>query len=236
MSYRNSKKPPRGYYQQQYPLPHNFNYDAHFNVENETLNSCIFTLFRTSKKAVNPEAVEVNPAHASFAEDTGPLVHLNSIVPKISMRLDLNLEKFGIETDKVRQLKVIWFPIYIAFLDSLEAEDLKTAVQIEDILELQHDTINRDTYPLHSGTDISHEINHPMSTVPFAEIFSDYGLSVDVNPETVALDMELVRDARQYYTNRGMLGKVMGKMHYVTLVRDRPYKYFSNNFTYPSVL
>lgn len=229
------KFPPKGYKAMEYPLPHNFLYLIDGGMDATTTSNLILTLLRTSKTASAPETVEVNPANASFAEDTGPLVHLNSIVPRIKISMDFWLSKGARETDKLKSLSFFWFPIYIAFLDSLEAEDPKTNVQVEDILELTHNTDNEDVHPLHNGTDTGIAYNHPLSNVNATEVFGDYGLTTDAKVEFVTLDHELMKDAKQYYGNAGMLNKVMGRGHRVTLKADHPYRYFSHNYTYPSV-
>ncbi len=228
-----NKFPPRGYRRSEHPLPHNFGNVTVLYGEDETKNSMIFTLLRTSEACLAPDTIEVNPEHASFGEDVGALIQKGSIVPRINLRIYANMTKDAIETDKMRTIKFNWMPIYISFLDSLEAEDSKTAVQIEDILELQHDTTNKDVYPLHSTVKLGG--NHPLSNKNAVEVLGDYGLTTTAVQESVAFDKQLFFDALQYYTNSGMLKRVTGKMRTVTIGRDRPYVYHSNNFTNPSV-
>ncbi len=229
------KYPPRGYNQFQYPLPHNFGYQCGLSAEGSTKDSTIFTLFRASEAAVDVENIEVNPRHANFSEDGGTVIHMGSIIPKIQFHLKMMLSKVAIETDSVRSLIVRWWPIYISFLDSLEAEDDKTATQVEDLLELQHSTDNKDTFPLYTGTKLGNAATVPLSTVPYAEAFADQGLTGTQFIESVALVEHTLYDALQFYTNQGMLRKCLGKAHYVTLTRDRPYQYSSFNFTNPKV-
>ncbi len=192
------------------------------------------SFFRASEAATGVEAIEVNPANPAFAEDAGPLIHMNSIVPKLMVKFSITMAKAAIVTDAMRAIKVNYMPLYFSFLDTLEAEDTKTAVQIEDILEMQHDTTNKDTYPLYSATDLNSGIL-PFSTVVATEVFGDYGLTTNINAESVSFDDELFWDAQQYYSNRGMLRKVTGGWKTAIVTRDRPFNYFSNNFTYPTV-
>lgn len=231
------KFPPKGYFAEEYPLPHNFTVASGLFMENEAKNSTIIPILRASEACLTPESIVVNPRNSAFAEDTGATIHMGSIVPRISFKLMARMTKTAIETDGVRSMIFSWFPIYISFLDTLEAEDDKTAVQIEDILELQHDTGNKDTYPLYSGTDVG-LVGHtvPMSTIADAdEAFGDWGLTTNTIIESVAFDESLMFDALQYYTNKGMLQTTIGKRTVVHLTRDRAYRYFSNNFTYPKV-
>ncbi len=230
-----NKIPPRGYRQEEHPLPHNFNNTFQLHLEDETKNSAYIPIFRTSELAINPETIEVNPSNAAFGEDPGPTIHNGSIVPRVNFRMSATLTKAAIETDKVRALLFNWMPVYTAFLSSLEAEDPRTAVQVEDILELQHDVTNKDTYPLNSSVNLSAASDWPISTKPYTEVFGDWGLSVDLQYEGVAFDKELFFDAMQYYGNAGMLKKSVGPMKTIMVTRDRPYRYHSSNFTNPTV-
>jgi len=228
-------RPPKGYRQTEYPLPHSFGQKFVLEAEDETKNSTYVTLFRATESAVDVENIEVNPRHASFAQDGGTAIHMGSIVPKVNLTIHASMTKLAIETDKMRSIRFTWMPVYISFLNTLEAEDDKTGVQVEDILELVHDVTNKDTTPLFSTVNLSAIGSQPFSTVPYSEVFGDFNLSVDSILESVAFDEELFFDALQFNTNKGMLSKVIGPRRSVTVTRDRPYTYHSNNFTYPAV-
>ncbi len=227
--------PPKGYNQLQYPLPHNFTYKFGLSLEASTKNSTICTLFRATKKCGTVEAIEVNPKNAAFAEDGGTAVHMGSIIPRTSINITAQMTKGAIETDKLRSIKFTWFPIYTAFLNTLEAQDDKTSVEVEDILELLHTVGDESVGPLFSNVDLLDAGNHPLSSVGYAEGISDFVLTTNALMESVAFDKELFFDAMQYYGNAGMLKKVVGRMNNVTLTRDRMYRYSSNNFTHPTV-
>ncbi len=226
--------PPRGYRQTEFPLPHSMAWSFELAAEDETKNSTYMTLFRASEEAVDVENIEVNPSHANFAEDGGTMIHMGSIIPRVNVTFNAHIPKLGIETDKLRAIKFSWMPVYTAFLDSLEAEDSKTAIQVEDVLELLHDTTNKDVTPLFSTVNLITG-NHPVSTVPFTEVFGTLNLSTNLSLESVAYDQNLLYDALQFHTNKGMLSKVIGPIHNVTVTRDRPYHFHSNNFTNPMV-
>lgn len=228
------KRAPRGYKSAEFPLPHNFKYRFTLQAEDETKNSTILTLIKATETAIDAENVEANPSHATFAEDTGPMTFMGSIVPKISFNMTATLTKGAVETDKIRNLNFKWCPIYTSFLNSLEAEDTKTAIQIEDILELQHFTTAKDVLPDFTTVNLGTG-TQPVSTVGITETFASYDLSVNTSLESVAFNEETLWDAFQFFSNRGMLNKVMGQWRTVTVSRDRPYKYYNNNFTNPIV-
>ncbi len=227
--------PPKGYRAQEYPLPHAFDSIFQLSAEDASKDSTLLTLLRSSEVATGVEAIEVNPRNPNFAEDTGPLIHNGSLVPKMSFKLTAKMSKVAETTDGMRAVTFSWFPIYIAFLDSLTASDDKTGVEVEDILELQHETTNKDTYPLNTAGKLIGAEPVNLSNIVAAEAFGDYGLSASTQREAVAFDQNLFYQALSYYTNKGMLSKVIGKVTTFTLHRDNIYKYFSNNFTYPSV-
>ncbi len=224
---------PKGYTQKQYPLHHDFMYKFNLYLENTAKDATICTLIRSSLAATGSENVEVNPKNAALVEETGPTIFQDSIIPRMSLGIQAAMTIPGIETDKVRSLRFDWCPIYTAFLDDLEATDKVSGLQIEDILELQHDTTNEDVYPLNAS-----KINgtQPLSTVTDAdEAFGDFGLTTNATLESVAFDKDVYFDAMKYYTNGAKLRKVAPKMHSARVSRDRPYRYFSNNFTHPTV-
>ncbi len=226
--------PPKGFGAISYPLPQSFEYLFTLQAEGPTKDATILTFIRSSEVVTAPEAIEVNPSNTAFAEDVGPLIAMNSIVPKVTVNLKMSLTKAAIETDSLRTMTVKMMPIYSAFLDGVEAIDTKTNVQIEDILELQHETGNKDVYPLFSGTDLGLG-TQPLSNVNATEVFGDMGLSVDTKLESVAFDESLLWDALRFYSNRAKLQKAIGKVKSITLSRDRPFRMFSDNFTYPMV-
>ncbi len=230
------EKPPKGYYAQQHPIYHQLVYRFGLKGSNNVSNSMIATFFRNSEARNAPEVITVNPANPTFAEETGPTVHPDSIVPRMKIQIIANMSKLAIETDKMRTIMFWWYPIYCAFPESLNAEDSKTAVKIEDIIRLTSNTGNKDVHPNFDGIDLASSVsNQPSNVIAPVENFGDYALTTDLKIEGVAFDDELLKDAMQYYSNQGMLKKVLGRWNKVIVTRDRPYVYRSNNWTHPSV-
>ncbi len=238
------KYPPKNYTQQQYPLPHNFSYDFGLGCEDETKNSMLMTLIRQTESAQGVDEIEVNPRNAAFLEETGPSIAQGSIVPKINFSFQAFIPKtagYGTDTSvKIPKLILNYMPIYTSFLDSLTAEDSLSTDNIEEILELQHTTATKDVEPLHTGTDLfssatSGNGSHPLNTVHMSETFASYSLTTDAKLESVAFSKENLYNALHYYTNKGMLSKVIGPMKSAYVSFDRPFGYHSNNFTNPSV-
>ncbi len=232
-----NKFPPRGYRSAEFPQPHAFGYDFSLSAEDETKNSTICTLLRTSQAQAAVENIEVNPKHTSFSIDPGPLISLESIVPRMKLSIKAHLTKGAIETDAMRFLRFTWFPIYGAFKNTWDATDEDSSQAITDVLELQYDTTNKDVYPLFANVDLTGvgTVVQPLSTVIGSEAFGDYGLTTDTVLESVAWSPYYLTNGLNFHTNREMLKKTVGNIQNVTVTRDRPYMYYSNNFTNPRV-
>ncbi len=233
MAYK--KFPPKGYRSTEFPLPHDYEYQFELSAEGTTLDSTVITLLRADELNTAPETVETNPSNSGFGEETGATIHMGSIVPRIRLSIKASLTKGAIETDKVQSLLFNMFPIYSSFLDSLTAEDSKTATNVQTLLELQHDTTNKDVYPTNSGTDLVNSGNQPLNTRSRTEVFGDYGLTTDAKLESTTFAKNGLFDGKDYYSNAGMLRKVQPYMMTGVVTQHRPYFYNSNKFTYPSV-
>ncbi len=227
---------PSGYRQQDYPMIHQFEYNFSLDVEDETKNSTIVSLFKNHLMTA-VETREVNPSHANFAEDAGTACFSGSIIPKLSVGFTAKMDQAAFDIDSIEHMMFKWMPIYTAFLTSLDAENNGTpASDIETILELQHNTSKKKTHPLFTGTDLMQVSGQPLSDVNDTETFTGMGLTTDDKIESVAFDEQAFWDAKSYYSNKGMLNKVTGQFHKVYLDYHRkPYTYFSNNFTNPIV-
>ncbi len=228
--------PPRGYRAEEYPLPHKFSYEFPISVQDETENSTICTILRASEAATGVEAIEVNPQHTNFAEETGTTIHKGSIVPRINVTMHAELSIAAVAAG-VKFLKLNWMPIYTSFVDNLEADDVLTAIEIEDVLELAHDLTNKDVNPLFSSVNMRTGASaHPFSNINDAdEAFGDLGLTTNPTMESVAFDPDAMFDMLRFMTNSGMLKQVMGQWHTVVVSEHRPWFYNSNNFTNPKV-
>ncbi len=229
------KRPPRGYKSAEWPLPHAMQLFTGLEADDETKNSAIFPIIKATEGAIGTENTNVNPSHGSFAEDGSPICSMDSIVPRINLRLSAIMSKGAIETDKMRTIRFDWFPIYTSFLPSLEAEDDKTATQIEDVIEMTHQTTDKEAYPLHSGVKLTDGGAYPLGALQHSEVYGDVGLTTNLVMESVAFDKKAFWENMRWKTNKGMLAKVVGKYRTVIITRDRPYTYTSNNFTNPIV-
>ncbi len=215
------KRPPRGYKLNDFPLPHKFAYWGSLSAKSVNEAAVMLTLIRSSESQTAIEAVEVNPIHTNFAEETGPTIALGSIVEKWKCSMDFQLSKNAIETDKVRNLLVHWMPIYSAFREDLEAKDDKSDTEIEDILFLTRNDSTKTVLPTMGTDKVLSGGLQPLNTVNDTEVFGDYGLTTNNILETVRFLSETYRDAMRFFSNRGLLKKLTGRIHVHRLSRDK---------------
>ncbi len=236
-------RPPRNYSQEEFPLYHELDYRFTLDGNDEAKNSALLSLARYTEGANAPDAIEVNPNHASYAEETGAICQPGSIIPRMTFQMDGLMNEALLETDKVKQIRFYWCPVYIAFLDSLTAIDNRVAsTEIEDILELTHDATTHSTWPLFSGTDLASTAAsgfgaQPLSTVNKTEAYTNLSLTTDAKLESVSFDSDTLFDCLQFYSNAGMMRKVMGSWRSEILngSTSRMFHYYSNNYTHPAI-
>lgn len=229
-----TKFPPKNYFAMEYPLPHNFEYQFGLSPETATTNSTICSLLQSREGLTAVESIEVNPSNSAFGEDTGPVCQPDSIIPRMNISFDAQLNHILTETDKIKYLKFNYLPIYQSFKD-FEAKDNKTDVAVESILELVDDNNTKRVYPLFNGVDLPTTYLHPFSTKPIADAYGGWGLTTDGLMEGVTFDEELMWDALSYYSNSSMLAKVMGSWRTALVTEHKPFHFTSNNYTNPSV-
>ncbi len=229
------KFPPKGYNSMEYPLPHNFNYSFALSPETATKNSTMIPLLRSNEALTAPDNIEVNPSHPQFAEETGSFIQPDSIVPKMNIHMDANMDKGLTEVDKIRFLKFNWMPVYFAFEDMYTAIDNKTDTEVEDIIPMIRTASTKQATPLYNNVKLLREEDWPMSTVNFTETFTLAGMNVDVKGEGITFVEETMWDALSFFSNSSMLSKAMGQWRSVILTHEHPWTFNSNNFTNPTV-
>jgi hypothetical protein len=186
-----------------YPRPHDRQLQLLFSTVNSNQNSTIIPIIHHDEGLGDPNSYNANPMHSSFAESNSSNAYPDSEIRRIHARLDLSLTKQCYDTDKIEILRVMVMPIYISFLEDLTAADEKTGSTIEDILNLTHETTDRQTYPVYTGTDIYGDVTDLGTNTP--------GLTTDTDAEYVNFNPDQFWDAMTYYTNAGKLRKCIGK-------------------------
>jgi hypothetical protein len=161
----------------------------------------------------DPNSKYTNPESASFSETNEANCYPDSRVNYAKLNLEMKLSKGAVETDKARVLKVLVAPIYTSFLENLTAKDEVSTEEVEDILELQHETTDRQTYPLFNGNKLNGD-HVDLGT-------NQAGLTTNTNIEGVTFDVNKLYDCLQFYTNGKKVKKSIGKLKWMYLSRDK---------------
>lgn len=179
-------------------------------------NSTIYPVIMQDEAQGDPNSKYTNPESGSFAESNEPNCYPDSRVNSARLNLELSLAKGTYVTDNVEVLRVAVIPIQTAFLENLTAINDATSEEVEDLLELQHETTDRQTYPLWNGNKLTGDTLALGTDVP--------GLTTNQNIEGVTLDINKLYDSLQFYTNGGKVRHTIGRIRWVNISRRRLFR------------
>jgi len=218
-----------------YPLRHKFGSDLGLSLVTTAANSSMITIVKNYKSANNPDTINVNPHHASFARETGAICAPMSVIDNIKISMTFTLTEDAI-TDGVKSAKVKYMPIMNSFSEKMESVDDKTTTTAKAVLELTADATEEDVTPLYTASSLAIGAGavtglHPASSVNFTEVFGTMNLSVNTSYEEIAWDNKVFFDAMKYYTNKGAIRSMVGRQRTILLTDTQPTKsVFINKF------
>ena len=192
----------------QYPLIHKFKFAFGLSAEDTDKASTIVPFIISDEALVDYELVKVHPNNADFTIAEYPNVCKGSKVTD----LQINWKAFIPPDDtEISLLSFDELNIHTNFLRRLDATDELTGNDIETLIELTHETTDKQVYPLWNGTKLfeGHLIQDYHANVP--------GLTTDQQPEGVAFDKDTYFKAMHYYTNKEMLKQVTSSMRTHTI-------------------
>jgi hypothetical protein len=203
-----------------YPRPHQTELSFGQSV-NVATQATTIPIIHYDEGLGSPSSYNANPQHASFAEASGSNCYPESVIGQKGFfcELTFKLTKHALETDKIHALKVKFNVIKTSFLEDLTALDEVSTSTIESIMELQHNTGNRETYPLYNGTDVQEPYagsSDTWATLP--------GLTTDDNLECIQFSENNFYDALQYSAIAGKLRNVQSGLKEILLTRQHPVK------------
>ncbi len=187
-----------------YPQPHDYTFSFGLSIDDATKNSTIIPYVMQDNAIVDYETLKTNPQNVDFAVQARPNCAAGSFVPRCTVSWVAFCPVIG--SAEIDLMTFKYMPIHIAMLNSLDAFDKKTGEDIEDILELTHETTDEQTFAL--GTNVKLFEGHGVQDLP-ADI---PGLDTSQQPENVAFDIEKYFDALHYYTNKEKLRSVTDRM------------------------
>ncbi len=201
-----------------YPRPHLQNVIWGHGLETGVVNQfTIFPIIMHDEGLGDPTAYEANPENAAFAVSEEPNCYPDSKIDSVFMQLEFNLTKAALETDKISALKICYMPIFMNFKDDYIAIDELSTLEIQDVLELQTESADRQGYPLFNGVDMPVPVvgsNLLAANVP--------GLTATQAIEGVAFSTGQYYKMLQYMTNAGKLRSVQGGLKWISLSKRFP--------------
>ncbi len=200
-----------------WPQPH-YDYVAmSFELDDATIDSTIVPLLRYDEGLGSPSAQETHPENAAFATRNSDGCFVNSRVNRMFTELQLSLTSH-FRDDNLMGVKIAFSVIKLAFKEDYIAIDELTSVEVQDVLEMQTESTDRQGFPLWANADMAEpSTNHGnlAADVP--------GLTTDASIEGVAFDEALFYDAIHYYTISNKLKNAQRGLKWITLNDNRPY-------------
>ncbi len=201
-----------------YPNPHSENISFRFGLETAVVNQAtIIPICHYDEGLQTASLLETNPENAAFVVDGTSSIYPDSTIENIFIELTMELTKDALEVDKVHHLRFAYMPIFMNFLEDYNPIDELSTNSVEDILEMTHETTDRQGSPLFNNVKMI--IGNPNNflygtTVP--------GMDTTQQPEAVAFAPETYYDGLQWYTNAGKLKSAQGGLKWRSLTKNRP--------------
>ncbi len=115
----------------------------------------------------DPASYNANPEHPSFASVAMPNCYPESRINLVTCSLKMMMSKGALETDKLPAISFAYMPIFTTF-DDLIANDEVSGLDISELLELQRETTDRQTYPLFNAVDMLAGVKSTVDTLDAA--------------------------------------------------------------------
>ncbi len=137
-----------------YPRPHNMRHSWAYSLESGVDNfGTIYPISMYDEGLGNPSAYEANPENAAFVVSAGPNCYPESRIENIIAQFNISLAK-GAITENVPAVRIGYMPIFMSFKEPYIAIDELSSAEVQDILELQTESTDRQGFPLYNNVDM----------------------------------------------------------------------------------
>ncbi len=202
-----------------YPQPHDDVISWTHTIDDATKNATMVPILHYDEGLGAPSANKTHPENASFALYAGSNCFANSRVDRIATNLKFNLTKGALETDKLHAVRLAFMVVALSFKENYVAIDELTSLEIQDILEVQTESTDRQGYPLWTGTKMDEKYTNS------AKLGTDVpGLTTTQVLESIAFNPNDYYRQLQYGTLAKKLIKSNYGLKWLTLTKDRPFK------------
>ncbi len=203
-----------------YPRPHDFENSYMHGIETGVDNQAtIYPIMMYDEGLGAPDAYNAHPENSSFATAGEPNCFVESRVNTIKCNVHFSLTKACLETDKIHAVRCAFMPIFMAFKDNYTAIDEVANFEVQDSLEMQFETTDRQGYPLYNGVKMANSYTNSgllPTNVP--------GLTATQIIEGVPFVTNAFYDSIHWLTISGKVKGSVGGLKWFTLTRSKPVK------------
>ncbi len=169
----------------------------------------------------DPMDFKAHPEHASWAEVEQPNCFPDSEIKNMKIVLDIIVPKATAAISSV--VKLNYALISCAFPEDLDALDEKSGLTFKEVLELQKETTDRQTYPLWNTAKLVTG-SLLQTQVP--------GLTAGQTIEGVAFSPEVLKDQLRYGRIKGLIKKCLPLGYRTVMLRARTVAGFTKRLTF----
>ncbi len=189
----------------EWPRPHNFDGSVGFGLESAVANlDTIIPIISYDEGLGVINSYKSCPQNAGFAEYAGGKCYPTSRINNIFAKFTFTMTKEAIETDKIPIFKFNTAVIHTAFNEGKLAEDEVSGLDLNEILELQTETTDRQTFPLYNAIDMKDAKTNADLDLEVGQ----EGLDTDLEIEGVVWQQRNYYDCLHYLTNGNKLRNI----------------------------
>ncbi len=138
-----------------YPQPHRENNGFLLSADTAAKQATIVPIAFYDEGLGEPSAQETHPENAAFVAVARGNCFVESRINLVLARLQFSLTKGALETDKVHAMNIQFMPIFMSFKEDYIAIDELSSSEIQDVLEMQTETTDRQGFPLYTTTKLT---------------------------------------------------------------------------------
>ncbi len=202
-----------------YPQPHQITGGVAMELDDETINTTIVPIAFYDEGLGTPTAKETNPRNAAFAvinDEANCFVdsRINNIIAEFRISITS-----AVLDHNIPAIRFAMMPIFMAFKENYTAIDELSSLEIQDVLELQTESTDRQGGPLFVATT---DLPEKFATHADMGVNTPF-LNVDQNLEGVAFSPFTYYDMLHFMTNGSLLAKSSGGLRWDIISPNRPY-------------
>ncbi len=194
-----------------YPRPHVLDNSFNLSINVAGKDSTIYPLIIQDEGLGTPSGYSSNPQNAAFAEAATPNCYPDSRINSIMARFRIALTKGCVHTDLIEEMNIVVIPIFMSFKENYTAIDEVSSEEVQDSLEMQYESTDRQGYPLYNATDLTGDNLSLSNDVP--------GLTGGNTIEGITFLLDNLYNTLQYRTISGKTSASIGKIQILTIKR-----------------